>query len=123
MGGPTCSGRASGAVPDAADGHDDAGVLRIVLDLRAQALDVHVDQAGVRAVAVSPHVAQQDVAGEDLPGLAGQLGEQVELQRRQGDQLVPATHLVPVDVDHQVTDGELLGGGRVDPAHPRLDPG
>src|SRR5699024_4141201 len=54
--GPTgSSGAATGAVADAADGHDDLRVLRVVLDLRAQPLDVDVDQSGVGAVAVAPH--------------------------------------------------------------------
>ena len=39
----------AGLVADAAHGHDDLGVLRVVLDLGAQALDVHVDQPGVGA--------------------------------------------------------------------------
>src|SRR5690625_5320465 len=82
---PRPSGGAPGAVADPADGHHDARVLRVVLDLRAQPLDVHVDQTGVGAVAVPPDIAQQHVAGEDLPGLAGQLRSEEhtsELQSR-----------------------------------------
>ena len=47
-------------------------------DLRAQSLDVHVDQAGVGGVAVAPHLLQQYLTGEDLAGLAGQRDQQVE---------------------------------------------
>src|SRR5699024_2409106 len=122
-GAPLLSGRAPGAVADTAHGHHDRRVLRIVLDLGAQPLDVDVHQARVRAVAVPPHVAQQHVAGEDLPRLARQLREQVELERGEGDQLIAAAHLVPVDVDGQVTDRQLLRGRLLRPAHPRLDPG
>src|SRR5699024_235092 len=82
------SGSATGAIADAADGHDDLGVLRVVLDLGAQPLDVHVDQAGVGAVAVAPHVAQQHVAREHLPRRAGEPREQGELEGRQREQLL-----------------------------------
>ena len=47
------AGRAS-LVADAAHRHDDLGVLGVVLDLRAQPLDVDVDEPGVGGVAVAP---------------------------------------------------------------------
>ena len=77
-----CQDRAC-LVADAADRHDDLGVLGVVLDLGAQPLHVDVDQAGVAGVAVAPDLLEQHLAREDLPGLAGERDEQVELQRRQ----------------------------------------
>ena len=73
----------AGLVADAAHGHDDLGALGVVLDLGAQPLDVDVDEAGVTGVAVAPDLLEQHLAGEDLPRLARQGDEQVELERRQ----------------------------------------
>ena len=72
-------------VADAAHGHDDLGVLRVVLDLGAQPLHVDVDQPGVAGVPVAPDLLEQHLAGEDLPRLAGQGDEQVELERGEAD--------------------------------------
>src|ERR1700755_983058 len=58
-------------VADTADRHDDLGVLGVLLDLRAQALHVHVDQPGVRGVPVAPDLLEPDLAGEGLPRRAG----------------------------------------------------
>ena len=66
-------------VADTADGHHDLGVLRVVLDLGPQPLDVHVDQPGVGGVPVAPDLLEQDLAGEHLPRLARQADQQVEL--------------------------------------------
>ena len=72
---------AAGLVADAADGQHDLGVLRVGLDLGAQPLHVDVDQPGVGGVAVAPDLLEQHLAGEHLPGLAGQADQQVELER------------------------------------------
>jgi len=105
--------RGPGLVADAPHGQYDLGVLRVVLDLRAQPLDVHVDQPCVRSVPVAPDLLQQHLAREDLPGLAGQADEQVELERRERDGLPGPGHLVPGHVDVDVADGERLGAGVV----------
>src|SRR5690606_31968881 len=80
------SGPGTVAAADLAHGHDDRQVLPIVLALGAQTMDVHVDEEGERAEDVTPHVAQQHVSGEHVQRLAGQLGEQVQLERGEGDQ-------------------------------------
>src|SRR5918912_993821 len=83
--------RRPGLVADAADRHDDVGPLRVTLDLGPQALHVDVDEPGVGRVPVPPDLLEQHLPGEDLPRLAGERDEKVELQRRQGDDLpVPA---------------------------------
>src|ERR1700750_3281229 len=68
-------------VADTADRHDDLGVLGVLLDLRAQPLHVHVAQPGVRGVPAAPDLLEQDLAGEDLPRLAGQRDPQGETKR------------------------------------------
>ena len=52
-----------------------------MLDLGAQALDVHVDQAGVGRVAITPHLLEQHLAGEDLPWPTSQADQEIELKR------------------------------------------
>src|SRR5690625_1089006 len=110
-------------VADPTHRHDDLGVLRILLDLRAQALDVDVDQTGVGGVPVAPHLLEQHLAAEHLPRLAGQGQQEVELQRRQRDRLLAAHHLVAGAVDGEVADGEPLGGLAGGAAQAGLDPG
>src|SRR5699024_2464605 len=55
-------------------------------------------------------------------GLAGQLGEQIELQRRQRDQFLATPDLMAVHVDHQVPDAEGLRGELLGATDPGLDP-
>ena len=44
----------AGLIANATDGQDDLRVFRIVLDLGAQTLHVHIDETGIRSVAVAP---------------------------------------------------------------------
>ena len=67
----TIPSRRPGFIADAAHGQHDFRSLRILLDLGAQPLDVHVDEAGVRRVSVAPDLFEQHLTGEDLPGLSG----------------------------------------------------
>ena len=61
----------AGPVADAANGEDDLGMVGVVLDLRAQALYVDVDDPGVvRGLPVSPHLFEELLAREHLPRLA-----------------------------------------------------
>lgn len=84
-----------------------------MLDLAAQSLDVNIDQPGVTGVPVAPHLLEEHLAGEHLPGLAGQGDEQVELERGDREPLVATGHRVAGDVDGEVADGEALGLGLV----------
>src|SRR3546814_1458906 len=59
----------------------------------------------------------------DLPRLAGQAGQEVELEGGQVDRLVGPEHGVPGDVDGQVTDGEPFRAGSLGPTDPGPDPG
>src|SRR5690606_30691717 len=91
--------------------------------LGAQPLDVHVDQPGVGCVAIAPDLLQEDLPGEDLPRLAGQADEQVELERGQVDLRVAPIDGVPGDVDAQVADADPFGTGCIGAADPGPDPG
>src|SRR6516225_9274540 len=110
-------------VTDTAYGHNDLGVLGILLDLGPQPLNVHVDQPGVRRVPVAPDLLEQHLPGEDLPGLAGQRDQQVELQRGEIEGLAVALDRMAGHVDDDVADLEHLRGGLVGPAEPGPDPG
>ena len=61
-----------------------------MFDLGAQSLHVDVDETGVTGVAVAPHLLQQHLAGEDLPRLARERDQQVELQRGERERLAVA---------------------------------
>src|SRR5580765_5730752 len=103
-------------VADTADRHDDLGVLGVLLALRAQPLHVHVDQPGVRGVPVAPDLLEQDLAGEDLPRLAGQRDQQVELERGEVERLPVALDRMAGHVDDDVADLEHFRRGLVGPA-------
>src|SRR3954453_7184781 len=90
------------------DGHHDLGPLRVLLDLGAQPLHMHIDEPGVGGVPVAPHLLEEHLTREHLPRLARERDQQVELQRRQRDRLPVPLHGVPGHVDDQVTNGELL---------------
>ena len=95
-----------------------SGFSGILLDLGAQTLNVDVDQTGVGGVAVTPHLLEQDLTGEDLARLARQGDQEVELERGQRDQLVVAGDLVRGHVDDDVGDREQLGRLVLGPAQP-----
>src|ERR671914_924400 len=80
--------RVARLVAHATHGHHDLGVLGVVLHLRAEPLHMHVDQSGVGGVPVAPDLLEQHLAGEDLPRLARQAQQQVELEGREVDRLV-----------------------------------
>ena len=71
------------SVPDSTNGSDDLWVVWVVLNLAAQALHVHINQASIRFVLVAPHLFQQHVASEHLRRAGSQRSQQVELERGQ----------------------------------------
>src|SRR5215207_6829923 len=103
------------AVADAAHGLDRAGLLRVVLHLRAEALDGHVDEPGVAEVVVVPDALQQEVASEDLAWAPGELEQQSELGGAQAQLLAAAPGDEGAGVDLEVAadeDGLLVIDGR-----------
>src|SRR2546430_17718587 len=71
------------AVADPWDAVDVVGLLRVTLDLLAQPVDVGVDGAGLDLDLISPDLAQKLPPADNLAGLRGQQGEQVELGQGQ----------------------------------------
>ena len=59
------------------------GLRRVGLDLRPQALDVHVERLGVAEVVRAPDAVDQHVAGEHPAGVRQQELEQLELLERE----------------------------------------
>src|SRR4051812_1614630 len=54
--------RGASLVAHAAHGDDDLRMLGVAFDLRAQPLDVNVDEAGVGGVPVAPHLLEERLA-------------------------------------------------------------
>ena len=66
-------------VPEPADGGDAGRPGRVLLDLRAEPLDVDVEGLGVPHVVGSPDPVDQGLAGEDPPGVGEEELQQLEL--------------------------------------------
>ena len=60
---------------------------------------MHVNEPGVRSVPITPDLLEQDLAGEDLTGFAGQRDEEIELERGQVDWGAVASYLVRGHID------------------------
>ena len=103
--------RRAGLVADASDGQHDLGLIRVILDLGAQALHVNVDQTSVSGMTVAPDLLQQHLASEHLTGLLGKADKQVELQRSESKGKPGTRDGVRIDVDSEVTYSEVRVGG------------
>src|SRR5699024_7565380 len=99
----------TGPVPHASNRENHLGPLRITFHLRPEALYVHVDQPGIGLVSVPPHLLEENLTGEDLPGFSGEGNEEIEFQRGEADAFLTAGDLVPGDIDRQIRDVEDLG--------------
>src|SRR5690606_10392272 len=87
------------AIATAPLGENQARVVRVALELLSQVADVDAQvRAGLRVVP-APHLADQAVVGHDLPGVAGEHGEQSELRRGQVYQPALPAHLVTFEGD------------------------
>ena len=85
---------------------------------------MHVDQAGVCLVLVTPNLFEQHFARENLLWHFGQRLQQAELERGKRDALTVATNFVTGNVDNQWADakfGDTLGNRNG--AKARLDSG
>src|SRR3954454_11937787 len=98
---------ASFARPDhiarAANGLDER-TLETLVDLRAQAGDMHVDHVGLRIEMVVPHMLEQHRAGHHLTGVLHQVFEQAELARLQDYLLASASDAMGEPVEFQIAD-------------------
>src|SRR5580704_5624235 len=73
------------AVADTTHGRDVFGVLRVVLDQRAQSLDVHVERLGVADVVTAPDAIDEYFTGQDPSGVLEQEPQERELLLAQFD--------------------------------------
>src|ERR1019366_3102942 len=96
------------AIAHATHGRDVGGVLRLVLDQRAQALDVHVERLGVADVVAAPHAIDENFAGEDASGILEQEAKEGELLLAQFDLIAVHETASRVDVHANVAEGDLL---------------
>lgn len=96
--------RVPGTVAHATNGEDHLRVFRILLHFGAQALDVDVDEAGVRGMAVAPHLFEQFLASKDLEGLASEDRQEIEFQWGQVQGLASAANFVCLEVDGKIRD-------------------
>src|SRR6185312_3535221 len=101
LSGGTCT------IADAPNGHHDARVVRILLDLGTQPLHVHVHQPRVCLVVVAPHLLEEHLAGEHLLRLEGESEQQFELERGEVDLRGAALDLVARDVEHEIAHVQL----------------
>ena len=76
--------------------------MGIVVQLLAQPLDCHVDQARIAQVSGVPDALEQRSAGEHVPRVQGELGEQLELCRREREIVSLAFNPVALEVDHEI---------------------
>src|SRR6476469_969969 len=96
----------------------------IRLDLRPQPLDRDVDQARVAKIVVAPDPVEENVAGQDLAGMADELEQEVELGAGERDLRAVAEHTAAGDVDRQRAEpqgGDVLAAAG--PTERGTDPG
>src|SRR5439155_10764825 len=86
-----------GGVANPADGTDDRAVPT---ELRPYLGDVHVHGTGTGVRGVPPHRGEQLLPGEHPSGPGQQVGEQVELGRREVDRYPAGVYRVPGRVEH-----------------------
>src|SRR6185503_4939754 len=86
-------------VADAADRVDELRRRRVVLQRRAQPVDVDVDRPGLAGVVVAPDVLQQLVAGERLARVPEEEREKLEGLRLDRQGLAVAQEPMPGEVD------------------------
>src|SRR4051812_29018572 len=75
-------------VAESPDRDDPRRVRRVVFDLGAQALDVHVERLGVAHVVRAPDPVDQRLAGQHPSGVLEQELQELELLQRQLHELV-----------------------------------
>ena len=78
--------------------------LGIGLDLLAQLPDIDPQILRVRCVA--PDLTQQELVGQNLPGVLDQNPEQIVLLRRELDLLIAHRHEAACDIDRELTNAD-----------------
>ena len=92
--------------------------LEALVDLGAQAGDMHVDHIGLRIEVVFPYALQEHGAGHYLARMAHQILQKTELARLQVDRLAVAGGRPGEQVQFKIADRKLgLHGGRSPATH------
>src|SRR5947199_2173364 len=99
------------AVPPPVHGEDQLGARRVALQFLTQRGGVDVHRAGGGHGVVPPDLVEQLVSGEQRAPVLDEVGEELELQRREGDRLAAAEDLGAPEVDADVADGVGARGG------------
>src|SRR5690606_35377260 len=94
------------------DGEDVARVGRIGLYLAAQPVDVRVYVVLVAFEGGSPDRVEQLHPGEGAPRVAGEVLQQLELLRRQGEGAAVEAHFAAGGVDLEFADAQALRRGQ-----------
>ena len=84
-------------------------------EFAAKALDVHVDDIRKRFVALVPHVLGDIRSADHRIRAAGEMFEEGILARRKRKHLYADAHAPRANVEGQIADDELIGGGRLAP--------
>lgn len=95
-------------VADAADGFDQ-GVIRVVVDLAAEALDVDIDKVGAGVVMVVPDVLAELGSVEDAAGRAHEAGQEGEFPGGERDVLGSAADFAGEEIEGKVGGGQEAG--------------
>src|SRR5579872_5133241 len=77
---------------------------QVVPELLAQLAYVHVDGPLVPVPTLAPHPVEQLAAGERETAVGSEVGEEVELPRREAHDVRALAYLAPPRVDHDVGD-------------------
>src|SRR5262249_55503637 len=83
-----------------------AGAQRIQLDLAPQPRDVDLQVVRAVAALAAPDLVEDHPVGQQPSLVAGEEGEQVELDRRDLNSALADEDRLEVDVDRQVADAE-----------------
>src|SRR5438876_1140564 len=89
-------------VADAPNGLDKLRLVRILLDLGAQAVDVGIDRVFVSAVRIAPYAVEQLCPGKNPARMAREVHQQIELLRRQVHGLSVKANRASLNIDVQI---------------------
>src|SRR6266705_746205 len=92
-------GSAVEAVADATDGDDQLGLVAILFEAGAEALDVDVEGLGVAHVVEAPDAVDQHLAGQHPVAVLHQDLEELELLEREAHGIAPNGDLVALLVE------------------------
>src|SRR4029079_11915389 len=79
---------------------------KVLVDLRAKARDMHVDDVGLRIEMIIPYVLEQHGAGHHLARMLHEIFQQAKLSRLEDNRFAGARHLMREPVENEIADHE-----------------